>query len=209
MTKTTPYEAQCGLLMQKQIELNVDYDPLGTDIAQAYDTLMEYFTKDEHFLKRDSSYSFHKGLLLMGNIGCGKTLMMKMFSTNLVNNYQVINCRKIASEFAIHGDEGIQKYFEVTTSNLSGLGYGRACMRSICFDDLGTEPDKKYFGQEVNVILEVMLRRYDNGDFTRTHATTNLTPGEIKSRYGERLTSRFREMFNLIKFPANSPDRRK
>lgn len=203
---TTAQEAQTSLLMKTQVDLNVNYDPLDKFIAPAYDALMEYFTHNPEFLNRNKSYSFDKGLFLFGNIGCGKTLMMKMFSKNLKANYKVINCRHIASDFAMSGDESLSKYVEIQPANFYNK---KPSLLGVCFDDIGTEPDKKYFGMDVNVILEVMLRRYDRGDFFRTHATTNLTPDEIKTRYGERLISRFREMFNLITFHADSIDKRK
>jgi hypothetical protein len=42
-----------------------------------------------------------------------------------------------------------------------------------------------------------------------THATTNLSASDLEALYGNRLRSRMREMFNLIAFPNNTPDKRK
>ena len=41
-----------------------------------------------------------------------------------------------------------------------------------------------------------------------TRLTTNLSSGEIESRYGIRIRSRMREMFNLIAFDRGAGDKR-
>ena len=43
---------------------------------------------------------------------------------------------------------------------------------------------------------------------TRTHATTNLNAQELENRYGNRVRSRMRELFNLIAFDKESLDKR-
>ncbi len=41
-----------------------------------------------------------------------------------------------------------------------------------------------------------------------THATTNLNAQELEERYGNRVRSRMRQMFNLISFDSNCKDKR-
>ena len=61
------------------------------------------------------------------------------------------------------------------------------------------EKDVISYGDRINLMEELMLDRYDNKiPFDQTHITTNLTVDEIESRYGTRVRSRMREMFNLI-----------
>jgi DNA replication protein DnaC len=85
----------------------------------------------------------------------------------------------------------------------------------ICFDDLGTESNLKYFGNECNVMGEILLRRYDafthpdQSRRTKTHLTTNLSASEIEQYYGNRIRSRLRESFNLIAFNNISRDNRR
>ena len=86
----------------------------------------------------------------------------------------------------------------------------------------------KNFGVDSNVIGEILLSRYEL--FTRnpelvsrsysknptakkgkpivTHGTTNLNADEIEERYGNRVRSRMRELFNLIAFDKNCRDKR-
>ncbi|MGV8830202.1 MAG: ATPase, partial [Breznakibacter sp.] len=80
-----------------------------------------------------------------------------------------------------------------------------------CFDDLGTELTLKHFGQECNVMTEILSSRYEHyihNDMI-THITTNLNADEIEEVYGLRVRSRLRQMCNLIAFPPDTPDKRK
>lgn len=84
--------------------------------------------------------------------------------------------------------------------------------RIYCFDDLGAEQSLKYYGNECNVMGEILLSRYEyfvSHDMT-THITTNLSASEIEELYGNRVRSRMREMFNLILFNnTSSHDKRR
>lgn len=68
----------------------------------------------------------------------------------------------------------------------------------------------RYFGDQINVMGEILLSRYDLyiSQGIRTHATTNLNAEELEKRYGARVRSRLREMFNLIAFEAEAEDKR-
>jgi DNA replication protein DnaC len=83
--------------------------------------------------------------------------------------------------------------------------------KTICFDDLGTENNLKYFGNECNIIAEILLSRYDlfiNKKII-THITTNLSATEIENQYGNRVRSRLRELCNLMAYDRHSTDKRK
>ncbi|MGA9588240.1 MAG: ATPase, partial [Salegentibacter sp.] len=66
------------------------------------------------------------------------------------------------------------------------------------------------FGRDCNVLGEIMLSRYELflDHKVKTHATTNFNAEEIEERYGSRVRSRMRRMFNLIAFDNNTPDKR-
>jgi len=59
-------------------------------------------------------------------------------------------------------------------------------------------------------MAEILLSRYDLfvSKGIPTHLTTNLSASELESKYGNRLRSRMREMFNLVAFDKNSRDKR-
>lgn len=138
-----------------------------------------------------------KGVLLSGPVGCGKTSMMKLMKFMVPHQrpYQVIPSRNIVFGFNHLGYKTIGDYGDA---------------QLYCFDDLGVEPDGVHFGKECNVMGEVLLSRYElfRDAKRKTHATTNLIAGELEARYGNRVRSRMRELFNLVSYDAKSRDKR-
>ena len=145
-----------------------------------------------------------KGILLSGPIGCGKTSIMHLIRPFAVNasNYKIKTCREISFEFAKHGYEAINQYTNKQNNQNRLPGY--------CFDDLGAEQQIKHFGNDCNVMAEILISRYEHfvENKTITHITTNLSASEIEKNYGNRLRSRMRNMFNVISFDGNSKDKR-
>ncbi|MCC7533829.1 MAG: ATPase [Bacteroidia bacterium] len=163
-----------------------------------------YFLKDELVCSQQNIY-LHKGILLAGSIGCGKTSLMNLmrYLNDKQSIYLVKPCRDIAFEFIQNGYEVIQKY--------SRQSFYKDVPKHFCFDDLGTENNLKYYGNECNVMAEILLSRYDLfvSHQLITHITTNLAASEIEQMYGNRVRSRMRELFNLIAFDNTSEDKRK
>jgi energy-coupling factor transporter ATP-binding protein EcfA2 len=145
-----------------------------------------------------------KGILLSGPVGCGKTTLMSLmrFVTADKNKFIMKSCRDISFEFIEDGFSVIHKYSKGTLYQYLPKNY--------CFDDLGVESSLKYYGNECNVMAEILLTRYDLFVSQKliTHLTTNLSASEIEDTYGNRVRSRLREMFNLIAFDNNSFDKR-
>lgn len=138
-----------------------------------------------------------KGLLLSGPVGCGKTSLMKLlrFMVPHFRPYEVIPCRNIVFAFNHVGYKIIGDY---------------GSSQSFCFDDLGVEPSGVHFGKDCNVLGEILLSRYELfiNHRIKTHATTNLNAQELEDRYGHRVRSRMRELFNLVGFDNSSSDKR-
>lgn len=150
-----------------------------------------------------------KGLFIWGGIGSGKTFLMNLLRINPKQNYKVADCAVIASEFARNGEEALDKYCQVMEfTDFTGKPKTMRSIKPYCFDDLGTENDKKHFGTDLNVMLDIMLRRYSKGEFYKTHITSNVSADQLKDKYGPRFTSRLKEMFNFINF-LDAKDRRK
>ncbi|WP_262732682.1 ATPase [Gaetbulibacter sp. NE] len=139
----------------------------------------------------------NKGILLSGPVGCGKTSLMKLLRHIVPHHkeYEVIPTRNITFAFNNVGYKTIQEY---GNSNF------------YCFDDLGVETTGRHFGKDCNVMGEILLSRYDLflQRKIRTHATTNLNAQELEERYGNRVRSRMRQLFNLIAFDKESKDKR-
>ncbi len=166
--------------------------------------LLCYFLKDETML-RHYKINPSKGILLTGPIGAGKSTLINLmrFYEQANTRFAIKSCREVSFDFIKDGYETIHRYSRHSINQHNLVTW--------CFDDLGTENNLKYFGNECNVMAEVLLNRYDLFVSRKllTHLTTNLSASEIEEMYGNRVRSRFREMFNLIAFDKQTKDKRK
>ena len=159
--------------------------------------LCNYQIRDYHTCKK-LGVDLKKGILLSGPVGCGKTSLMKLirYITPHYQAYEMIPTRNVTFAFNYIGYSTIEQYGD---------------SRFYCFDDLGVEPTGRFFGKDCNVMGEVILSRYELfiNHRVKTHGTTNLNAQELEERYGNRVRSRMRELFNLIGFDKGSKDKRK
>lgn len=159
-------------------------------------TLCNYMIRDEEMCRK-MNLDLNKGLLVSGPVGCGKTSIMKLLKYLVPHQkaYEVIPCRNIVFSFNHIGFKAIEDYGD--------SGY-------FCFDDLGVEPLGRFFGQDCNVLGEILLSRHDLllSKKIKTHVTTNLKATELEERYGQRVRSRMKNLFNLVTFKKNSVDKR-
>ena len=204
MNTTLSYTEIITWLEKKGIELyGKKFKIIETDREIIY-KLIAYFLKDEQACYQFNS-DLEKGILLSGPIGCGKTSLMNLmkYLAQTENKFSIKPCRDISFEFIQDGYQIIHKYSigKLYESN----------PRTICFDDLGTENNLKYYGNECNVMAEILLSRYDLfiSKKLKTHITTNLSASEIEKHYGNRVRSRLRELCNLIAFDNIAKDKRK
>ncbi len=201
-----PYDFSNYLKMmeQKGRELFGDKFRIHTEDYEIISKLVAYMIKNEE-ITREHNISLHKGIMLLGPIGCGKTSIMSILRLfhPVENRFILKSCRDVSFEFIQEGYSVILKY--------SKLSFNQYEPKIYCFDDLGSENSLKFFGNECNVMAEIILSRYEQFILKKmiTHLTTNLNSSEIESVYGVRVRSRMREMFNLISFDKSSTDKRK
>ena len=159
---------------------------LETDYPIVY-KLIAYFLKDEQVCDQ-FNIDLQKGILLTGPIGCGKTTLMNLMKQVALSNnkFSVKPCRDISFEFIQDGYQIIHKY------SIGQLYHSEP--RTYCFDDLGTENNLKYFGNECNVMAEILLSRYDLfiSKKLKTHITTNIYRDWETDRKSTRLNSSHR-----------------
>lgn len=171
------------------------------ETEQIYLNGVKYFTKDP-----SCRWDLEKGIYLYGVFGVGKTLFFKVFRYYL-NAYgagiSAITADELLAEYALNGFAAIMKYSAVR--EMPGFK-----PTELLIDDLGQGANTvKHFGSHTDVIVEILQRRYRafTDAYKRTFISTNLEPREIKEQYGEYISSRMQEMFNIILFPGT--DKRK
>ncbi len=169
-------------------------------------SMLAWFLEDE-LLAKEMNIDLKKGIMLSGPIGCGKTTLFQLMRKlpKGRKNFMMASTRQIVSEFMQSGYEILEKYSRGSLYN------DYRTPKNYCFDDLGSESASKYFGNDCNVMAEILVTRYDifKEKGIITHLTTNLTAGEIETIYGNRLRSRMREMFNLFGYDEGSGDKRR
>ena len=200
------YEEAWQWLQQKGNEIHGKKFQLHQEDKPTIYLMLCYFLQDE-LAAQQLNIDLQKGVLLSGPVGCGKTTLinlMKFFIQKDNQKFITKSCRDISFEFIQDGFEVIHRYSKFPS-------FGGAWGGCFCFDDLGTESSLKYYGNECNVMAEILLTRYDLFVSNKliTHFTTNLSASEIEGMYGNRIRSRLREMLNLISFDKNSTDKRK
>lgn len=210
----TPHELQAYVLWRARKEIITDREIIFDDKGKAiFKALCYYFTNNPEFETMGDGWKLKKGLLLMGNVGTGKTKLMEMFSKNKRQSFLMARCSNIAGQFADAGGKNkdfsaheVLNYYSGVASCYNHHEFFLQKELGYCFDDLGTESTKKNFGNEVNVMIEILYNRYANNQlgWHLTHITTNLTPDQIEETYGYRVRDRMREMFNVIEFTGES-----
>jgi DNA replication protein DnaC len=168
--------------------------------------LVKYFAGIEN---QPGDLDLRKGIILKGPTGTGKTTIMRLFSLWLVNKpsrFRMVNCRDIQREAAANGFEALYKYTKFSYHYKNGYHRENGPV-TYCLDDLGAEDPTKFYGQEINVIQELIQDRYNEYQMTGmiTHATTNINDGNIyEKNYGIRVRDRLREMFNFVELNGQS-----
>jgi DNA replication protein DnaC len=154
------------------------------DDNKALITALCFFVSRDPRFETELKYSFSKGLLVRGNVGIGKTHLMKCLSENDLNPIKILSMLEITQEVRENGEYQIE--------------YGRN--KIIYLDDVGTEePVVNHYGTKITFFknfIETMYLR--EADFAKLVISTNNSASEIEEKYGFRVRSRIKDMFNII-----------
>jgi len=174
-------------------EMRERADRRGLNTTQALQTVIEY---GPNYIiragKRRNVYATdRRGLMLIGDPGCGKTVAMQ-FMASITGAY-LVTAAAILESFLVGGDVSF---------------YSRSlelAVEPIVIDDLGAEREAAHFGN-ASPISEWLQRRYAHWQTggPEMHIVTNLTPAEISRRYGERVLDRLHECCVIVPITATS-----
>lgn len=178
-------------------------------LMTAYDREVEARGMDSQMNSQTESYlgtiaqmmttkSTKCGILLCGNCGNGKTTTMNAF----VSVTRFLDALNRSRRNAVTSPLNIQ----VTSARrLTQVAKDENCMaeaktaKVLCIDDIGLEPTEVLdYGNAINPVIEIIEHRYRQQLFT--FITTNLTPRQIREKYGDRVADRFNEIMKCVVF---------
>ena len=157
----------------------------------------------------DEDYKIHKNLLLVGDPGTGKTILMQIFAdylrlTHNPNQFQNLSVTQMMNYYKMNGHIDLYSYKEGQSKGFKPEPF------NICLNDIGLETEnQKSYGTSLNsVIDEFLYARYEiyQQFGKKYHITSNLNIDDFKDRFKERLIDRFKS-FNVI--PLLGESRRK
>lgn len=158
-------------------------------------------------------YKLHKNIILMGDVGVGKTLLMQVFSEYLrrVENpryFQCVSVTQVVNHYKLHNNMDLYTYNEE-----SSRGF-RINPHHICLNDIGMDNAPFYGVDTLSVMNDFLHARNELWanlaitDRRFTYLTTNLNAKQLtetfrrKDAYG-RTVDRFKT-FNVIDCPGKS-----
>ena len=170
---------------------SIDKEPLFTAYKSVYEVLINSIDKK----------SKSKGLLIIGSIGVGKSLMMKVYQKLFKD-----------SPRAFKWVSGVVLRDMLDDCSVSDVkeAYGYACKMDLYIDDFGVnQAVVQKYGNSTNIISEVLMERYELflAEGYKTHLSTNL-PARLENNpnniptiatvYSERVYDRIKEMCELV-----------
>lgn len=198
--------------MQTTNQFSADKNSISTETFRRviYEVCPNFQITDENRTILNEMYKYtnggskvldsSKGLWFWGDIGTGKSTLMKILAeVQRTDNrgFKCVNCSELATKFAAFGLEALNEstFNEVLSTNPVERG----------FDEVGREPiPAKHFGNDLNVMQYIFGMRYELRNSVKTHVTTNVKKESVPILYGDYIFDRLNEMFNFIEVRGGS-----
>ena len=135
-----------------------------------------------------------QGIMMCGRCGNGKTTMLYAIRAmvRFLNDIGMFDTKNVG---IVVKDA---KEINAISRNMSDFSTLKKT-ELLAVEDMGKESTEIIeFGNVTNPVNDLIEHRYNNQLFTLI--TTNLTPEEIKIKYGARIADRFREMLEIVVF---------
>lgn len=145
---------------------------------------------------RNGEYDPMQGLWIYGDVGTGKSTLMKAILEFIRENWlrdsgESINPAWIS--VPMFCGEYATKGFSVFDEIPVGL------------DEVGTEyVPTNHVGNKVNVVSQIISTIYDNNYYIPRIVTTNLSMKEVYDKYGSRTFDRIGQIFNIVELAGVS-----
>jgi len=164
---------------------------VNNDNRHLITALCFFISRDDRFFTELKSgngkpYDPLKGLLIRGISGIGKTHLVRCVEENLLNPILTLSMIEISDELKAYGE------YEIKKGN----------KKIIYLDDVGTEETPiVHFGTKIHFFKNFIETVYHNNKekcFNNLILSTNLNFAQCSDKYGFRVASRMRDMFNVI-----------
>lgn len=165
-----------------------------------------YFESDADYKGVADKFDLHKNIMLVGDVGTGKTLIMDVFALYLkrTGNPHAYTCTSVTemlNYYKVHNH--LNKY----TYNVSKRVKSEAEPLAYCVNDIGLETQKHY-GNDLQVVIDEYIHArneiYCQG--VRNHFTTNLTREQMTELLADpfgRLADRLKT-YNIVPLTGES-----
>lgn len=152
-------------------------------------------------------YKLHKHIMLQGNVGTGKTLLMEIFSeylryTGNPNFFYNLSVTQMINYYTLHNN--LDRY---TFNEEENKGF-QCKPVNICLNDIGVQTTT-FYGMDTKVLTDEFLHARNEiwSQFhLKAHVTTNLSIEQLEEKYKDgfgRLIDRFKT-YNVIPLGGNS-----
>lgn len=171
--------------------------------------LMLYFNNSPLALKvfPDKDYSLDKNIMLVGEAGVGKTLIMDVFKLYLDRlhspmAFHTVSQTQMLNHFKQNNNIDLFTFNTSESKTYEGKPF------SLCLNDLGLRTQKFFSNDLERIIEEFLYARYEiwEQQCKATHITTNLDKENFDRLFGDehgRLLDRLK-MFNVIQVGGQS-----
>ena len=153
----------------------------------------------------NEAYKNHKQIMLLGNVGVGKTFIMDVFGeylkiTNNSNKFEAVSITELIDYYKLNNHLDEYTYNKLNQKN----GHSTTA-KHLCLHDLGLKTHMHFGVDTKSFIDDFLYARYElycKYDI-KTHVTSNLSVEELQKNFNFRLLDRFKA-YNVIDLEGES-----